>query len=147
MIGAWMLYGLVVGGLLAVAAAALDRLVRAYGRPARWVWAGAVAGTLLAPAAAWLLGARRVPGEAAGSVVLGSAEVVSAPSFSLEAAARPVLEAMNAPLAALWLVCSTALALYLAATAWVYGRGGGAGARPPWKASGSWCRPTWGRRS
>lgn len=43
MTGSWMLYSIVVGGLLAATAAALEATLRIAGRPARWVWAAALA--------------------------------------------------------------------------------------------------------
>jgi beta-lactamase regulating signal transducer with metallopeptidase domain len=53
MIASWMLYALLVGAMLAGAAAALESLCRLAGRPTRWVWSGAllaaVALTALAP--------------------------------------------------------------------------------------------------
>src|SRR5688500_13241650 len=52
MVAAWMLYAAAVAALLAGAAAALDRAVRATRRPARLVWAAAIVGSLLVPAAA-----------------------------------------------------------------------------------------------
>jgi beta-lactamase regulating signal transducer with metallopeptidase domain len=39
---AWMMYAALVGGLLAGAAAAVDRLARLAGRPTRWIWVGAM---------------------------------------------------------------------------------------------------------
>src|SRR5690606_20893113 len=117
MIGAWMLYGLAVGVLLGVGAAALERVLRAYGWPGRWAWAGAVVGTVAAPAVAWLAGARPAAGGGGAGVVVGSPEVVAAPGLLVEVAARPVLEALNGPLAALWVLASAAFALWVVAAA------------------------------
>lgn len=49
MITTWFAYCAAVALLLGVAAAALERLLRLYGRPARWAWAAALACTVLLP--------------------------------------------------------------------------------------------------
>ena len=93
MIGAWMAYCLAVGVLLGVGAAALERVLRAYGWPGRWAWAGAVAGTICAPVMAWLAGAEPVGEGAGGGIVLGSAEVVaSGLSFPVALVPDPVFD-------------------------------------------------------
>ena len=57
---------LLVGMLLSLAAAAADSLLRALGRPARWIWAAALAGGVLIPATLF----RRVPEESGAGVAL-----------------------------------------------------------------------------
>jgi beta-lactamase regulating signal transducer with metallopeptidase domain len=47
MTAAWMLYLLLVGTLMTLAARLLATALRAFGRPTRWVWAGALAGVLV----------------------------------------------------------------------------------------------------
>jgi bla regulator protein blaR1 len=47
----WITYALVIGALLALAAAALDRVARAHGWPARFLWAGVIATSVLWPIA------------------------------------------------------------------------------------------------
>ena len=117
MIGAWMVYCLAVGVLLGVGAAALERVLRAYGWPGRWAWAAGVAGTVLAPVMAWLARAEPVAEGGGGGIVLGSPEVVaSGPGLAVASAARPMLEALNGPLAALWVLASAAFVLYVAAS-------------------------------
>jgi len=112
MIALWMAYCLAVGVLLSVGAAALERVLRAYAWPGRWAWAGAVAGTVAAPVLAWLARAEPAGGESGVAVVLGSAEVVgSATGVGVVAAARPVLEALNGPLAVLWGLASVGFVL------------------------------------
>src|SRR5690606_3441215 len=87
-------------------------------RPGRWAWVGAVAGTVAAPVMAWLAGARPAGGGGGAGVVVGSAEVVAAgPGLALAKAARPVLEALDGRLAALWVAASAAFVLYVAAAA------------------------------
>jgi beta-lactamase regulating signal transducer with metallopeptidase domain len=52
MTAAWMLYLLLVGVLVALAAGSLASATRAVGRPTRWVWAGALAGIVVLAAVA-----------------------------------------------------------------------------------------------
>lgn len=52
--GAWMAYGLVISGLLTVAALLAERAARNAGRPVRGWWIAALAGSLLLPVFAWL---------------------------------------------------------------------------------------------
>jgi len=55
MIAHWMLYCLAVGALLSLGALAMERAMRAFALPQRWVWAAALVGMLALPAAArWL---------------------------------------------------------------------------------------------
>jgi hypothetical protein len=55
MIAHWMLYCLAVGALLSLAALAMERAMRAFSLPQRWVWAAAMVLTLALPAAArWM---------------------------------------------------------------------------------------------
>lgn len=49
MIASWMLYALVVGGLITLAATAIDRVAAARGRPVRFVWLVALALSILWP--------------------------------------------------------------------------------------------------
>jgi beta-lactamase regulating signal transducer with metallopeptidase domain len=44
---AWMIYLLLVGALMALAASVLARAMRTFGRPTRWAWAGALAGVIV----------------------------------------------------------------------------------------------------
>lgn len=55
MIAHWMLYCLAVGALLSLGALALERAMRAFALPQRWIWAAAMVGMLALPAAArWM---------------------------------------------------------------------------------------------
>ncbi len=47
MSAAWMVYLLLVGGLIALAAQLLATAMRALGKPTRWIWAGALAGVVV----------------------------------------------------------------------------------------------------
>ena len=63
MIAAWMMYGLVIGALLAAAALAIEYMCRLAARPTRWAWVGAlgatVAFTALAPYLSMVRGSAR----------------------------------------------------------------------------------------
>jgi TonB family protein len=55
MIAFWMLYCLAVGALLSLGALAMERAMRAFRRPQRWIWAAAMVLAMALPAAArWL---------------------------------------------------------------------------------------------
>lgn len=49
MIATWMLYTLLVGGLIVAAAHACHSLLRLLGRPVRWVWAGTILAVVAIP--------------------------------------------------------------------------------------------------
>lgn len=52
MIALWVVYATVVAGVVGLAAWAVERVLRAWGRPSRHVWVGALLGSLLLPLAA-----------------------------------------------------------------------------------------------
>lgn len=54
MIAGWLLYCIAASALLAASAAAIDSMLTARGRPARWVWAAAIAGSLALPVASYV---------------------------------------------------------------------------------------------
>jgi hypothetical protein len=55
MIAGWLLYCIAASALLAASAAAIDSMLTARGRPARWVWVAAIAGSLVLPTASYVL--------------------------------------------------------------------------------------------
>lgn len=59
MLANWMLYCAAMGMLLSGGAFALERGLRALGRPTRWVWAGSMALTLAVPVTALYISATR----------------------------------------------------------------------------------------
>ncbi len=69
MIPSVILYGAVLGTLLAGAAHFMDLGLRAMGRPLRWIWVGAMVGTAVAPLASALLPKGHGTGTAAGEVI------------------------------------------------------------------------------
>lgn len=71
MIAIWMLYAALIGGLLAVAADALDHAARATRLPARFIWLGALGGAIALPVAIPML--VKAPVTSTGSVTIGTA--------------------------------------------------------------------------
>ena len=113
MIASWMLYTAAVGGLMTIAALALDRALAARGRATRGVWAAAIALSLLVPAVdalprQWF---RRAP----TSQVLPFAITVAAPD-AMVIKGGPLNRAaiINRALIALWLGGSVLLLFRLA---------------------------------
>lgn len=70
MIAAWIVYGLVTGALVAVAACGAEGVLRLSGRPGRWAWAG---GMLLALALVVGVPLRSAPAPASAAVAVLSA--------------------------------------------------------------------------
>lgn len=93
MIAEWMLYCAAVGLLFSAGAAALEKAVRALGRPTRWVWTGAMALTLVVPAAARFAPAPRpavhaaAPARAEGRAITLDARTVPLPAPRFDPAA------------------------------------------------------------
>ncbi|HEY8483268.1 MAG TPA: M56 family metallopeptidase [Longimicrobiales bacterium] len=107
MIAAWMLYAVLVSALLALVGLAVERLLRLYGWPTRWVWVGAVVGSLVLPVVA-----RYVPDpEPVGSVGagrLGAVPLLAEPIVLLAEVPRAE-PALDRVLGGLWLLGSAAL--------------------------------------
>ena len=78
MISTWMLFALAVSALVTVAAFAAEQVLKAYGRPARFVWLSAIALSVLWPIAPTI--ARLLPAPPKPVNVLPFTIVVSAPS-------------------------------------------------------------------
>lgn len=57
----WVIYAVVVSGLLTLAALLLERMVHAIGGPVRWAWSGAMMASVSLPALLGLAAARTVP--------------------------------------------------------------------------------------
>jgi TonB family protein len=77
-ISTWMLFALAVSALVTVAAFAAEQVLKAYGRPARFVWLSAIALSVLWPIAPTI--ARLLPAPPKPVNVLPFTIVVSAPS-------------------------------------------------------------------
>ncbi len=74
MIAAWMLYSVVLGGRVVVAATPVERLVRELGGATRRVWTVAIVGALLLPVVGVLLK------DSAAAVEVGNDLVVDSPA-------------------------------------------------------------------
>ncbi len=81
---AWMIYGLVVGALIAGSAWVLERGFRGAGRSVRWIWVGALALTVLLIGTAPFRTALLAPGDRPGdsAAVMASAPVLEPPLSS-----------------------------------------------------------------
>lgn len=118
----WMLYSLLVAGLLLPAAAFLEAAARTFHRPARWVWLGAMAGIALTP----VLGALfrpHFPGPGSLSprvLPLEGLYEVSLPSLLAALGATPSEASVDLPLV-LWLGgSSVAFILLCLGATWLY---------------------------
>jgi TonB-dependent SusC/RagA subfamily outer membrane receptor len=118
MIHSIMLYGVVLGLMLAGAAHFMDLGLRALGRPTRWTWAGAMAVTALLPLASPLF--PQGSGNAASS---GAAIPMDTLYDMWDGAAlsgsggTSLLETPNGPLLLAWLTASLLLAVLFVGTA------------------------------
>jgi beta-lactamase regulating signal transducer with metallopeptidase domain len=116
MIAYWMLYCLAVGLLLSLAALAMERAMRAFSLPQRWVWAAAMVLAMAIPAAArWL--PRAAPSLSAAPSGAGEGtrmRLVDFPAAAAESAARIDVAALDRPLALGWMALSAAAVLALA---------------------------------
>jgi beta-lactamase regulating signal transducer with metallopeptidase domain len=119
MIAVWMAYATVVGCMAVLAAVAVERALRALGRPGRFVWLCAILATLCATVLV-VRPARRSAGEAPAAV----GESVRAPAFAAvewtaEAADEAARSAawLDRPLLFAWVLASTVLVLLLTGSA------------------------------
>lgn len=112
MIASWMLYALAVGGLLTIAAFALDRGLAARGRATRGVWSAAMALSILIP----VFGAipRDLFTRSLGRPVVPFTITVAAPTVVVTADATSRALIVNVTLLALWAGASALLLLRLA---------------------------------
>ena len=117
---AWVIYGLIVGTLLAAMAAAVDRTCALISRPRRWVWAGALALTIALIAVAPL---RVTAGPGAAIVVEPGASgprtelrrIIAIPGHASAALARRYLpSAIDVYLLAAWATLSAVLVMMFA---------------------------------
>lgn len=106
MITSWLVYNVVVAGLLGLAGVALERFLRQYGIPTRMVWASVLVGSVAVPLLS-LAGVGPEPGAGVASRVLG---VI--PAGSLDAVDTTVsrLDAADGLALGLWLTASVIVA-------------------------------------
>jgi TonB family protein len=114
MIAAWMLYAMVVAGLVGFAAVACERMLRLAGQPARWAWCGAFVTSvgvplyeLLHPAAP---AAAPIPISDAGTTVIDPAVLLGLLNAP---AASPTISALTGLVVGVWAVASLILAAVL----------------------------------
>jgi TonB family protein len=109
----WMAYCLAVGALLSAAALAMEAALRAFRRPARWVWAAALALSIGIPGAVrWVPRAAESASSVAPVTPLASGTASPAPVAPVAAARPPVdLHALDRPLLAGWVGLSIGVAL------------------------------------
>lgn len=127
MLADWMLYCAAVGVLLSGGALALERGLRALGRPTRWVWAGAMALTLAVPAAARVVPAADATPAASAAAPAARKRPAPVPLAAETRARRlapPTLDLgrWDPALRLAWGASSAAVLLALAAMAAVLGR-------------------------
>ena len=103
MIGAWMLYAVLLGGLVMLAATPVERLVREAGGPTRRIWTAALLAMLLAPVVGMLLK------DSAAAVEVGDRLVVDSPSAGLVMEGVDALAMLDSLLLSGWAVASTLL--------------------------------------
>lgn len=105
MIAPWMAWSALVAALLGMAAAAAERALAAYGRPARWVWGAALVLSLAAPGVLWFSPERAEAPAAAPAVVEeggGAGTVLREIPAELVRSAGPALPRLDAPLLLAW---------------------------------------------
>ncbi len=112
MIGAWMIYCLGIALLLGVAAAALERVARLYGQPARLPWVAAIVGSGLFPLGAWLAPRAVEPGAGSG-VLIGPITVLTNGAVGVPDSWTPSFAAADPILLYLWIGMSGGLLVYL----------------------------------
>jgi beta-lactamase regulating signal transducer with metallopeptidase domain len=115
MIAHWMLYCLAVGLLLSLAALAMERAMRAFSLPQRWVWAAAMVLMMAIPAAARWIPRADAPAPAAASTDGEGTRLRLAdlPAAAAERAPRIDVAALDRPLAIGWMGLSAAALLVL----------------------------------
>jgi len=112
-----MVYGAILGALLAGAAHSLDYSLRSFGRPARWLWASAMAGTALVPPLVLLL-PERTPALGAGTTLIPAEALYRLWRDSgLQATAtRTLPELLDRPLSVSWMAASVLMVLLVSVT-------------------------------
>ncbi len=105
MIAAWMVYAVVVSCLVAVAAEALDAVVRPHRRPTRWIWMGALGGALGLPTLKPLFQALSSASERAADLPAWAPQVILDPITNAVAQEAIALR-LTPVLAVLWVALS-----------------------------------------
>lgn len=133
---AWAAYLLLISGIMSLAGLSLERAVRPYGAPTRWIWMCALFGSLILPVVLSSTASQTVRVAHATHSSLRAASQGAAPRARPEATSRPPFQLgdsvrLNALVEAAWLVSSGVAASVLVG-GWWYGRrmcdGAGGGA-------------------
>lgn len=103
MIAAWMLYTVVLGGLVVLAATPVERLVRDAGGATRRVWSIALLATVVLPVGGVLIK------DSAAAVEVGDRLVVASPSAGVVMESVATLASLDAVLLSVWAVATTLL--------------------------------------
>lgn len=103
MIAAWMLYAMVLGGLVVLAATPVERLVRDIGGPTRRVWTVALLAALLLPVLGMLLK------DSAAAVEVGDRLVVASPAAGVVMESVDTLASLDGLLLSGWAIGTTLL--------------------------------------
>ena len=119
MITAWMLYAIVVGGLLGTGALALENLLRTHGLPSRWIWVASILLSVAWPLGHWSWENRPRPvapllvpdAEAAAHAELPTAVFPLEP-VTMEVGPESVLRLLDGPILAAWALASSVLFLF-----------------------------------
>ncbi len=120
MIAAWILYALLVGCLLSAGALALEHVLRAHRRPARWVWTMALVASVGWPVALWAWTNRPAP--PSPTLVQTTAPMPAARSTRPRPTPEPVilqvapdspLRSLDRPILTAWALATAALGLFL----------------------------------
>jgi TonB family protein len=114
MIAAWMLYAVLVAGLVGGAALALETVFRSHRKPARWIWASAGALSTLWSVRLLMPEAWRYPWGMAEAQELASTPPPSGWGLALDPLTLPIgsdslLQRLDAPLLVLWGLASVVL--------------------------------------
>ena len=104
MIAAWMLYSVVLGVLVVVAATPMESLVRSLGGPTRRVWGTALCAAVFFPIVGMLLK------DSAAAVEVGNVLVVASPSAGALMIGVDALAWLDGAFLASWAILSTLLA-------------------------------------
>jgi len=119
MITAWILYAMVVGGLLGAGGLALEKVLRSLGGPSRWVWTGAIVLSVAWPLGHWAW-ENRTPG--VEPAALATPARVSGPESSpnilplepatVQVGPESVLRLLDGPILAAWALATGVLLLF-----------------------------------
>jgi hypothetical protein len=119
MITAWIMYAVMVGGLLGAGGLALEKLLRTHGLPSRWIWAGAILLSIGWPLGhwAWTNRPQETPAVALPSLTAVAPPDLAGTLFSvepiiIEVSPESVLRLLDGPIMAAWALATCVLLLF-----------------------------------